>query len=71
MVKGDPADGLYQVLAGVADVEVIAPGSGGQPAVAVVRQYKVGDFFGERALVSARNSGRLAPGSEARRLALH
>ena len=60
MVKGDPADGLYQVLAGLADVEVIAPGPGGQPAVTVVRQYKVGDFFGERALVSEVDAMRAA-----------
>ncbi len=52
VVKGDAADGLYQLLSGAADVEVITPDSAGQLGVSAVRRLKPGDFFGEKALVS-------------------
>ena len=54
VVKGDIADGLYQVISGAANVEIIAPDSAtGQLAVTAVRRLTPGDFFGEKALVSS------------------
>ena len=53
VVKGDIADGLYQLISGAADVEMVAPDCG-QLAVSAVRHLSPGDFFGEKALVSSK-----------------
>ena len=53
VVKGDIADGLYQLISGAANVEIVAPDPAtGQLAVTAVRRLTPGDFFGEKALVS-------------------
>ena len=59
VVKGDPADGLYQVLSGAAVVEVPTDKSGG-PAVKGIKTLKPGNFFGEKALVSEVSAMRTA-----------